>query len=117
MDKATGKMLNYRQLLRHPKYSADWQLSSANEFGRLTNGVGGRVKGTTPSSSSRKAKYRVIANATSRMANLFAPFGPKNLNPTALVLWQAAIKLITREKSPHRQLTCLSPQSCSTASC
>jgi hypothetical protein len=26
MDKATGKMLNYRQLLRHPKYSADWQL-------------------------------------------------------------------------------------------
>jgi hypothetical protein len=35
MDKATGKMLNYRQLLRHPEYSADWQLSSANEFGRL----------------------------------------------------------------------------------
>jgi len=46
MDKATGKMLNYRQLLRHPEYSADWQLSSANEFGRLANGVGGRVKGT-----------------------------------------------------------------------
>ena len=32
--------------MRHPKYSADWQLSSANEFGRLANGVGGRVKGT-----------------------------------------------------------------------
>jgi hypothetical protein len=46
MDKATGKMLNYRQLLRHPEYSADWQLSSANAFGRLANGVGGRVKGT-----------------------------------------------------------------------
>jgi hypothetical protein len=46
MDKATGKLLNYRQLLRHPEYSADWQLSSANEFGRLANGVGGRVKGT-----------------------------------------------------------------------
>jgi hypothetical protein len=46
MDKATGKMLNYRQLIRHPDYNADWTLSSANEFGRLANGVGGRVKGT-----------------------------------------------------------------------
>ena len=46
MDKATGKMLNYRQLLRHPAYNADWTLSSANEFGRLANGVGGRVQGT-----------------------------------------------------------------------
>ena len=46
MDKATGRMLNYRQLIRHPNYNADWTLSSANEFGRLANGVGGRVKGT-----------------------------------------------------------------------
>ena len=46
MDKATGKLLNYRQLLRHPAYNADWTLSSANEFGRLANGVVGRVKGT-----------------------------------------------------------------------
>ena len=46
IDKATGKMLNYRQLMRHPTYKKDWQLSSANEFGRLANGVGGRIKGT-----------------------------------------------------------------------
>jgi hypothetical protein len=46
MDKATGKMLNYRQLLRHPTYNSDWTLSSANEFGWLANGVGGRVTGT-----------------------------------------------------------------------
>ena len=46
LDKATGKMLNYRQLMRHPTYKKDWQLSSANEFGRLANGVGGRIKGT-----------------------------------------------------------------------
>ena len=47
IDKATGKMLNYRQLMRHPTYKKDWQLSSANEFGRLANGVGGRIKGST----------------------------------------------------------------------
>jgi hypothetical protein len=46
LDKATGKMLNYRQLIQHPTYKKDWQLSSANEFGRLVNVVGGRVKGT-----------------------------------------------------------------------
>ena len=47
MDKNTGKMLEYRQLMRHPAYRADWSLSSANEFGRLANGVGGRIKNPT----------------------------------------------------------------------
>ena len=47
MDKDTGKMLNYRQLLRIPKYREVWSKSSANEFGRLANGVGGRIKNPT----------------------------------------------------------------------
>ena len=47
MDKKSGKMLNYRQLLRHPDYKKDWSLSSANEFGRLANGVGRRIKNPT----------------------------------------------------------------------
>jgi hypothetical protein len=46
MDQTTGKMLNCRQLLRGPKYRPDWLVSSANEFGRLDQGIGGRVKGT-----------------------------------------------------------------------
>jgi hypothetical protein len=47
LDKETGKLLNYRQLLKHPKYKKDWDLSSANEFGRLAQGVGGRIKKPT----------------------------------------------------------------------
>ena len=47
MDKKSGKMLNYRQLLTHSDYKKDWSLSSANEFGRLANGVGGRIKNPT----------------------------------------------------------------------
>jgi hypothetical protein len=47
MDKSSGKMLNYRQLMRHPDYREQWSLSSANEFGRLANGVGGRIKNPT----------------------------------------------------------------------
>jgi hypothetical protein len=42
----TGNYLNYRQLMRDPKHSKVWYGSSENEFGRLAQGVGGRVTGT-----------------------------------------------------------------------
>ncbi len=42
-DKETGEYLNYRQLMRHPKHRAIWNISLANKFGRLAQGVGGRV--------------------------------------------------------------------------
>jgi hypothetical protein len=46
LDYETGQLLEYRQLLKHPKYAKAWNLSAANEFGRLAQGVAGRVKGT-----------------------------------------------------------------------
>jgi len=33
MDKETGQLLNYRQLLRNPKYKKDWNILAANKFG------------------------------------------------------------------------------------
>ena len=33
-------------MLRHPKYSEAWNKSASNEFGRLAQDVGGRIKGT-----------------------------------------------------------------------
>ena len=33
-------------LIRDPKYKETWSQSAANEFGRLTQGVGGRFRGT-----------------------------------------------------------------------
>ena len=45
-DEETGEYLNYRQLLRDPKHKTIWNTSSANEFGRLAQGVGGRVNPT-----------------------------------------------------------------------
>jgi hypothetical protein len=42
----TGKLMEYRQLITDPTTKETWQLSAANEFGRLAQGVGGRVKGT-----------------------------------------------------------------------
>ncbi len=46
-DTETNTYLNYRQLLRHPKFKDLWAKSAANEFGRLTQGLkDGRVKRT-----------------------------------------------------------------------
>jgi hypothetical protein len=46
MHPISGKRMTYRELLRDPLTKRDWELSAANEFGRLAQGVGGRIKGT-----------------------------------------------------------------------
>ena len=47
-DPHTGKQLEYKQLINHPnhKLRRTWQHSCANEFGRLAQGVSGRIDGT-----------------------------------------------------------------------
>ncbi len=45
-DEESRKLLKYRQLITHPKYMDIWMHSSANEFGRLAQGVGNQIKGT-----------------------------------------------------------------------
>jgi hypothetical protein len=47
MDADTGKLLNYRQLMRSTKYRQAWSFSLAKEFGRLANGIRGRIKKPT----------------------------------------------------------------------
>ena len=47
MDTDTRKILNYRQLMRNPKYKNNWSISSANEFGQIANGVGRRINKST----------------------------------------------------------------------
>ncbi len=42
----TGKLLEYRQLLRDSKHKEIWTTAGANEFGRLAQGVGRRIDGT-----------------------------------------------------------------------
>ena len=45
-DAKTNTILKYRKLISHPDYQVAWNTSSANEFGRLAQGVGDRIKGT-----------------------------------------------------------------------
>ena len=46
IDPDTGTPLEYQQLFHHPKLGQRWQRSASNEFGRLAQGVGTRIKGT-----------------------------------------------------------------------
>ena len=46
LDQETGKLLEYRQLLKHERFKEVWNRSAADEFGRLAQGIGGRIKGT-----------------------------------------------------------------------
>ena len=47
IDTETGKLISYRQLMRNPKFKNNWSTTSANEFRRLENGFGERIKNKT----------------------------------------------------------------------
>ena len=47
MDEQTGRLIKYKQVMRDSKYKKKWSTSSANEFGRLANGVGNCIKNPT----------------------------------------------------------------------
>ena len=46
LHQETGELLEYRRLLKHPCFKDVWNRSAADEFGRLAQGIGGRIKGT-----------------------------------------------------------------------
>lgn len=47
IDAESGKVIKYWQLMTHPKNKVQCSRSAANKFGRLANGVGGRIKSPT----------------------------------------------------------------------
>ena len=47
MDEDTGRLINFRQLMRDPKYKKNWSNASVNEFVRLANGFDSRIKNLT----------------------------------------------------------------------
>ena len=57
MDEYTVRLLDYKKLMRYPKYKKKCSTSSVNEFGRLNNGVGGHIKNPTNTIKFIKKKY------------------------------------------------------------
>jgi hypothetical protein len=46
LDQDTRQLLKYCRLLKHPCFKDVWNKLAADEFGRLAQGIGGRIKGT-----------------------------------------------------------------------
>ena len=46
LDSDTGDLLEYRHLIKNPKYKEPWHYSMGNEIGRLAQGMPGRNNGT-----------------------------------------------------------------------
>lgn len=46
LDSETGELMEYRHLMKKPKYKDIWGKAFGNEVGRLAQGMPGRVKGT-----------------------------------------------------------------------
>ena len=57
---------------QHPELKEAWEKSGANEFGRLAQGIGGRIKGKILSYLSKKKTYQKRDEKIARMANSYA---------------------------------------------
>ena len=74
MDKNTGQLFNYRQLIRNPRYKKEWKISASNKFGQLAQGVGGRIKGTNTIKFIFKHEVPKDGSKMSCTGNLSAPY-------------------------------------------
>ena len=93
MDMNSGKMLKHRQLIHNddPAISETWSTSSANEFGRLFQGVGNKIKDPTNTCHFiPKGRYLRTDSGTSRTGSLNAQNAPKKQRNTERAsLWEA----------------------------
>jgi len=58
LDQETGELLEYRHLLKHPRFKEVWNRSAADEFSRLAQGIGGRIKELTQCDSFTSTQFR-----------------------------------------------------------
>ena len=78
-DEDTGEYLNYRQLIKNSKHAKIWLTSAANEFGRLAQGVGGRIEGTDTIKFIHK--HEVPKNKTDTYARFCCNVRPQKAEP------------------------------------
>mgnify|MGYP007089473653 CR=1 FL=1 len=58
LDGETGELLQYRHLIKSPKYRNDWFISAGNEVGRLAQGMPSQeIKGTDTLFFIQKSKF------------------------------------------------------------
>ena len=108
LDGDTGELLEYRQLVKMPKYKQTWGRAFGNKIGRLAPGIPGPVEGTNTfySSSSRMTKYPQTEDKMSHTAEFVAMYDQKrSTNQTDAELLSEGIESTIHLKSQHQQQT------------
>ena len=77
-DPDTGAQMEYRDLIKHPKMRDTWIHSCANEFGRLAQGIKGRVDSTSTIFFIKKAE--VPAGRTATYARVVVDVRPQKID-------------------------------------
>jgi hypothetical protein len=100
------KHLEYKELLTHsndPEFRQQWQESAANEFGRLAQGIKGRVEYTDAIDfihfHEKPKTKRLHMDALSALSD------PRRKNKTGPASLSEAISSTTLEMSAHELLT------------
>ena len=112
LDVESGKLLNYRQMRQHPKYKEEWDLSAANEFGWLAQGIDGRVKGTERTFFIQKSMSLPTDSKITLMENLSARYGQgmaRNINSRHficknIIQWNGCEELLPHDSNEAPQM-------------
>jgi len=90
--------MEYCDLIKDPEYKEAWFLSGANELGRLAQGVGDRIKGTSTIFFINKSQ--VPTGRTVTYARSYAPYDQRKMNQTELASLSAATSSLTTQAIP-----------------
>ena len=74
LDEESGKLLEHRQLRRHPRLKETWDTSYANELGRLCQGIGKGTAGPAQQRVKGTSTFRVICYddiPSNKMSDIF----------------------------------------------
>ena len=81
IDEETGRWLEYRHLIEHPKFQDDWLKSGANEFYRLFKGSKTKLDGTQRIKGTHTLfwinKEQVLKNRTATYARVVVDKRPE----------------------------------------
>jgi hypothetical protein len=84
MDLETGDMMEYRHLLKNPKYRDTWSKAFGKEIGRLAQGQEGIVEGTDALEFISKDQVPPERRKDFTYARICADYRPEKSNPNRI---------------------------------
>eukprot|EP00804_Cyclotella_cryptica_P006781 CCRYP_019523-RA/>CCRYP_019523-RA protein AED:0.40 eAED:0.40 QI:0/0/0/1/0/0/3/0/477 len=116
LDTDTGELLEYRHLIKNPKYCTIWKNAYGKELGRLAQGIPGIVKGTNTIVfiAYNKIPPHSVVGRHLRAHRCQLP--TKKEDPYRVDSQLAVTGSLTLATAAHQQLTCSPPRFSSTAS-